>query len=77
MANGEAFWADPPSCAVGEPRKSYRGENSFPLIMQNVHRYFLYLALVFILILGTATAVLILDLLLPIADPRITYGKGG
>ena len=27
----KAFWADPPSCAVGEPRKSYRGENSFPL----------------------------------------------
>ena len=41
----KAFWADPPSCAVGEPRKGYRGENSFPLILQNVHRYFLYLAL--------------------------------
>ena len=48
----KAFWADPPSCAVGEPRKSYRGENSFPLIMQNVHRYFLYLAIGFILILA-------------------------
>ena len=24
----KAFWADPPSCAVGEPRKSYRGERS-------------------------------------------------
>ena len=40
----KAFWADPPACAVGEPRKSYRGENSFPLILQNVHRYFLYVA---------------------------------
>jgi hypothetical protein len=48
----KAFWADPPSCAVGEPRKSYWGERSFPLIMQNVHRYFLYLALIFILILA-------------------------
>ena len=48
----KAFWADPPACTVGEPRKSYRGERSFPLIMQNVHRYFLYLALVFILILA-------------------------
>jgi len=37
---------------VGEPRKSYWGERSFPLIMQNVHRYFLYLALLFILILA-------------------------
>ena len=27
----KAFWADPPSCTVGEPRKKYRGENSFPL----------------------------------------------
>jgi hypothetical protein len=48
----KAFWADPPSCAVGEPRKRYLGERSFPLILQNVHRYFLYLALVFIVILA-------------------------
>ncbi len=47
----KAFWADPPSCTVSEPRKRYLGENSFPLIMQNVHRYFMYVALVFILIL--------------------------
>src|SRR5215467_10092091 len=48
----KAFWADPPSCTVGEPRKSYRGERSFPLILQNVHRYFLYLALVFLVFLA-------------------------
>src|SRR5216110_2393856 len=48
----KAFWADPPSCTVGEPRESYWGERSFPLIMQNVHRYFLYLALLFLLILA-------------------------
>jgi len=48
----KAFWADPPSCTVGEPRKKYLGEQSFPLIVQNLHRYFLYLALVFILILA-------------------------
>ena len=47
----KAFWADPPSCAVGEPRKSYLGENSFPLIVQNVHRYFLYIAVVFLFLL--------------------------
>ena len=47
----KAFWADPPSCAVGEPRKGYRGENSFPLILQNVHRYFLFIALGFLLVL--------------------------
>jgi hypothetical protein len=38
----KSFWADPPSCAVGEPRKHYRRERSFPLILQNVHRYYLY-----------------------------------
>ena len=48
----KAFWADPPSCAVGEPRKTYWGERMFPLILQNVHRYFLYLALVFIVLLA-------------------------
>lgn len=48
----KAFWADPPSCAVSEPRKNYRGEGSFPLILQNVHRYFLYLAIPFLFILS-------------------------
>lgn len=49
----KAFWGDPPSCSVGEPRKSYRGEASFPLILQNVHRYFMYIALVFIFLLAS------------------------
>lgn len=48
----KAFWADPVACAVGEPRTGYRGENWFPLILQNLHRYFLYVALIFILILA-------------------------
>lgn len=47
----KAFWADPPACAVGEPRKGYTGENGLPLILQNVHRYFLYAAILFILFL--------------------------
>ena len=48
----KAFWADPPSCTVSEPRKSYWGERSFPLILQNVHRYFLYVALLFLVFLS-------------------------
>lgn len=44
----KAFWGDPLACTVGEPRKTYWGENSLPLILQNVHRYFLYIAVVFI-----------------------------
>jgi hypothetical protein len=48
----KAFWADPPSCAVAEPRKGYLGENTFPLVLQNVHRYFFYIALIFLVILS-------------------------
>lgn len=48
----KAFWADPPACSVGEPRKGYRGERHWPLIAQNIHRYFLYIALIFLLILA-------------------------
>lgn len=46
-----AFFADPPGCAVGEPRRSYRGETRFPFILQNLHRYALYLAIIFLLFL--------------------------
>jgi hypothetical protein len=47
-----AFLLDPPACAVSEPsRRKYTGETAFPLILQNVHRYFFYLAFVFILFL--------------------------
>ena len=48
----KAFWADPPGCAVGEPRKSYLGERSLPLVLQNAHRFFLYAAIAFIGILA-------------------------
>lgn len=47
------FW-DPPACAVPEPssRKSYRGERTFPLVLQNLHRYAMYVALLFLVFLG-------------------------
>jgi len=49
----KAFWADPISCAVGEPRgTSYWGERWFPLVLQNVHRYFAYVAVLFIFMLS-------------------------
>jgi hypothetical protein len=48
----KAFWADPPACAVGEPRNSYLGERYLPLVLQNVHRYFMYIALIFLVILS-------------------------
>ncbi|HEX6323476.1 MAG TPA: hypothetical protein VFZ36_07110 [Vicinamibacterales bacterium] len=48
----KGFWADPPNCAVGEPRKSYWGEARLPLILQNIHRYFLFISLGFLLFLS-------------------------
>src|SRR5438445_186264 len=43
-----AFFLDPPACAVSESgKRSYQGETSFPFILQNIHRYFLYLAILF------------------------------
>lgn len=51
----KAFWADPLGCAVGEPSargKSYRGEQRLPLILQNVHRYFMYAAVAFLFMLA-------------------------
>jgi len=40
------YFADPPGCAVGEPtiHRRYALETAFPFILQNIHRYFLYLA---------------------------------
>jgi hypothetical protein len=46
-----AFWFSPPACAVAEPHKRYTGETRFPLIAQNIHRYFWYAAMVFGVIL--------------------------
>src|SRR5215472_16257817 len=48
----KSFWADPPACTVGEPRKTYLGERYFPLILFNIHRYFLYIAFLFLIILA-------------------------
>jgi hypothetical protein len=41
-----AFWLSPPACVVAEPHRRYTGETRFPLIMQNIHRYFFYIALI-------------------------------
>ncbi|HET9276208.1 MAG TPA: hypothetical protein VFN96_09070 [Gemmatimonadales bacterium] len=48
----KAFWADPPACTVGEPRQKYLGERYFPLILQNIHRYFLFISVGFLVVLG-------------------------
>ena len=49
----KSFWGSPPACAVGKAQKNYRGEKLFPLVLQNIHRYFLYFALIFLVILAS------------------------
>ena len=41
-----AFWLSPPACAVAEPHTSYSGETRLPLILNNLHRWFWYAAVV-------------------------------
>ena len=43
-----AFFLDPPACTVSEARRTYRGETAFPFILQNLHRYFFYIAVIFL-----------------------------
>lgn len=44
-----AFFMDPPACAVGERSgHKYEGETKFPFILQNLHRYALYIAIIFL-----------------------------
>ena len=66
------YFADPPGCAVGEPavHKRYAMETRLPFILQNLHRFFLYLAFfpLFFLWLDAALAV--------VHDGRITVGLG-
>lgn len=46
-----SFWWAPPACSVSDAHSSYTGESRFPMIMQNVHRYFFYFGLIFNVIL--------------------------
>jgi len=41
-----AFWRSPAACAVREPHAKYTGETRFPLIAQNLHRYFFVITVV-------------------------------
>jgi hypothetical protein len=51
-----SFWQAPAACAVREPHASYTGERRFPLIGQNLHRYF-WLAAFLISLINTWDAI--------------------
>jgi hypothetical protein len=46
-----AFFWSPPACAVPDARARYTGESKFPWIIQNIHRYALYLAILVLVVL--------------------------
>jgi len=70
-----AYFLDPPACAVGEARgHSYRGETSFPFVLQNAHRYFMPLAVIFIGILSYD--VILAFTRWPRADGSLGFGAG-
>lgn len=52
-----SFWFSPPACAVAEPHAKYSGETRFPLLGQNLHRYFFYAAAI-ISIINTYDAII-------------------
>ena len=43
-----SYFLSPPACAVGDFQRKYSGEQRLPLILQNLHRFFMYGALVFV-----------------------------
>ena len=67
------YFADPPGCAVGESpiHRGYRMETAFPFILQNIHRYFLYLAFIPLFFLWVDG----ISALVP--DGRVRLGLGG
>jgi len=65
-----AFWQSPPACAVAEPHRRYTGETRFPLILQNIHRYFFYIGLIF-------NVILTYDALIAFRDHQGRWGHMG
>jgi hypothetical protein len=65
-----SFWLSPPACAVAEPHAKYTGEQRLPLILNNVHRYFFYAALL-------VACVLTFDTVLTFRDENGEWGHMG
>jgi len=65
-----AFWLSPPACGVAEPHGKYTGEQRLPLILNNIHRYFWYAAMV-------VGAILTFDTVLAFRDENGEWGHMG
>jgi hypothetical protein len=55
------FWLSPPACAVAEPHARYSGETRIPLILNNIHRYFWYAAVLVAVVLTYDTVLTFRD----------------
>jgi hypothetical protein len=62
-----SIWLSPPNCAVADAHGKYTGETRFPLILQNVHRWFFYAGLVF-------NVILTIDAVVAFRQPGIGIG---
>ncbi len=65
-----SFWLSPPACAVAEPHQKYSGETRFPLILQNVHRWFFYASFLVALVLTY-------DVVIAFRDENHEWGHAG
>ena len=64
-----SFWWSPPACSVADAHGSYSGESRFPLILQNIHRYFFWMLLIF-------NGILTYDAVLAFRQPGVGSGWG-
>ena len=65
-----SFWLSPPACAVAEPHGKYTGESRFPLLLNNLHRYFFIAGMVL-------NVILTYDAILAFRDPQGNWGHMG
>jgi hypothetical protein len=68
-----SFWWSPPACAVRDAHRRYTGETRFPLLFQNLHRYFFYCATLIVLFLWWDV---ILAFRFPMGEGRYEFGIG-
>jgi len=70
-----SFWLAPAACAVRDVKSGYTGETRLPLVLQNLHRYAWYVAVIFIVVL-TWDALLAFRFPVPGGGHRFGIGVG-
>jgi hypothetical protein len=68
-----SFWLAPAACAVRDAKAGYTGETRFPLLLQNLHRYTWYVAVLFVVVLAWDA---LLAFRFPVAGGGHAFGIG-